>query len=62
MDSRETLKEARAYCGAHTHVSLVSDGDQGECGAEFTVQMDDSECPTTWWPCPKCGTECEVEW
>jgi hypothetical protein len=50
------------YCGAFTKVSLVSDGDQGECTALFSVQMDDPECPTRWWPCPVCGTECEVEW
>lgn len=50
----------RVYCGAHTHVSLVSDGDQGECGTEFAFTDDDPVCPSEWVPCPKCGADCEV--
>lgn len=61
MSSPDTRDAAwRVYCGAHTHVSLISDGEQGECATEFVYTDDDPVCPSEWVPCPTCGADCEV--
>lgn len=58
--SAATTREA--YCGAFYGPPLPPIGEPAECGFTFTVEQDDPVEPTCWFPCPRCGADCEVEW